>query len=382
MSKFELRLWAGDFVISGIGWFFGGPYAAGICFVIGGLLIFLSLRKTEHAEGNNGILIDEHTPYVRERIKSWHKVGLGVFALCAVALLVYGLFHYIGKGKRAAAPYPPTVADISPRLYVNPAKLVFRGQRIGTTSEPQNIIVTNHGSGIGRRMMSPLKITGDFSQSNDCGPELEVGDSCTIEVTFSPTESGLAYGDIEVPSTDPLFPNLYTNPARVTFSGSGVEGKATSAQKHNPPATSPTSVQNTPGGAEPKQCNVVLASYDWQQANPGKPLDPVYKLIGGLMETYADEHNGDCPKNDWLNGQLKKLGYWQLFANINCESSSTGVSVRMGTGSETNFNDNLSVERGPCDVGIDVQGQGTKVTFNGKVNVTVVSGGDMWVKIH
>jgi hypothetical protein len=45
MSKLEYYLWGADFMIGGIGWFFGGPYAGLVCFVIGGILILIGLTK-------------------------------------------------------------------------------------------------------------------------------------------------------------------------------------------------------------------------------------------------------------------------------------------------------------------------------------------------
>jgi len=63
MSNLDERwLWAGDFVISGIGWFVGGTYAALLCFSVARLLIFIALNK-EQDHSKHRILIDEHTAY-------------------------------------------------------------------------------------------------------------------------------------------------------------------------------------------------------------------------------------------------------------------------------------------------------------------------------
>jgi hypothetical protein len=142
--------------------------------------------------------------------------------------------------------------DPSPRLSASPTKLIFKDQSIGTTSESHAITVVNRGTTT--RILSPLRMTGDFSQTNDCGPELMVGDSCEIAVSFAPTKLGLIYGSLEIPSSDPLSPNVYTNPATVTFSGSGSAArhrntKQSASTQKQPTATSPMSQECAPGAS-------------------------------------------------------------------------------------------------------------------------------------
>lgn len=45
LSRTEKLLWGADFMIGGIGWFFGGPYAGLACFAIGALLILFGLTE-------------------------------------------------------------------------------------------------------------------------------------------------------------------------------------------------------------------------------------------------------------------------------------------------------------------------------------------------
>jgi len=134
-----------------------------------------------------------------------------------------------GQHQTAAFQTPSSSSALLP-LSVSPTKLIFEDQQLGTTSEPQTVTVVNRGSA--PRFMSPLKMAGDFSQTNDCGPELMVGDSCNIAVSFAPTKLGLTYSSLEIPSSDPLQPTIYINPAAVTFSGTG---KATPAIPPPPP---------------------------------------------------------------------------------------------------------------------------------------------------
>lgn len=138
------------------------------------------------------------------------------------------------------APSSPTSLGVSylPPLSVTPTKLIFKDQYIGAVSDPQTVTVTNRGSA--PRLMSPPRTTGDFSQTDDCGPELMTGDSCSVDVTFAPKKLGLMYGSLVIASSDPLQSTAYINPAIVTFSGSGKE------QRKKPPATSAAQNEKPP----------------------------------------------------------------------------------------------------------------------------------------
>jgi len=68
----------------------------------------------------------------------------------------------------------------------------FGNQQVGTTSPAVPVKLTNKGQ-------KPLNISnieidgadsGDFAQTNACGPQIAPGDSCAIHVTFTPTQSG------------------------------------------------------------------------------------------------------------------------------------------------------------------------------------------------
>jgi hypothetical protein len=80
--------------------------------------------------------------------------------------------------------------------------LTFAPQKVGTTSPPSSIRLTN----VGRTTLtfSSFTISGvnasDFAEGNNCGSSLAGGHSCTISVTFTPSATGtrnatLAIGD-------------------------------------------------------------------------------------------------------------------------------------------------------------------------------------------
>jgi len=103
-------------------------------------------------------------------------------------------------------------------LTVSPIKLVFKDEPIGKTSSSQIITVINRANA--PRIITGIKISGSFSQTNDCASELMIGDSCNVEVTFTPTTLGLTHGGLEISCEDPLFSSVNLT-ATVDFSGSG-----------------------------------------------------------------------------------------------------------------------------------------------------------------
>jgi hypothetical protein len=74
----------------------------------------------------------------------------------------------------------------------SPSALTFPAQKVGTTSPPQNVTLTNHGATA--LTVSQIGVGGvnyrEFSQTNNCPASLNAGASCTIAVTFSPAKTG------------------------------------------------------------------------------------------------------------------------------------------------------------------------------------------------
>jgi hypothetical protein len=95
-----------------------------------------------------------------------------------------------------SASSKPQVVELSGAgtvVKLAPASLNFPPTKVGTTSTPQTMQLTNTGS-------SPLNFTyfiyagggfgNDYSVSDNCGKQLAAGTSCTITVKFSPHNTG------------------------------------------------------------------------------------------------------------------------------------------------------------------------------------------------
>jgi hypothetical protein len=92
--------------------------------------------------------------------------------------------------------------------------LVFPDQTVGTASAPQTVTLTN--SGTAALNITSIASTGDFAQINDCGSVVAAGMSCSITVTFTPTQIGAAAGTITIVD------DAADSPQAVSLSGNGI----------------------------------------------------------------------------------------------------------------------------------------------------------------
>ena len=88
----------------------------------------------------------------------------------------------------------------SSNVSLSPTGLTFVSQNVGTQSAAQTVTLTDTGS-------APLGITnialsgtspGDFSQTNNCNATVNPGASCSIAVTFTPTNTGTRLASVTI----------------------------------------------------------------------------------------------------------------------------------------------------------------------------------------
>src|SRR5208337_523765 len=107
-----------------------------------------------------------------------------------------GLDLATANGTTAGDQGSATVLLNEPVIGITPNSLTFAAQKVGTTSAAQVITVDNPGA-------TPLKVTGitisgDFAETNNCPAKLTAGKSCTINVSFSPTQTGTRTGTLSI----------------------------------------------------------------------------------------------------------------------------------------------------------------------------------------
>ncbi len=76
---------------------------------------------------------------------------------------------------------------------LNPTSLTFSTQSYGSAGAPQAITVTNTGASA--LAVSSVAVNGDFSGTDNCqNASIGAGGSCTVQVTFTPTQAGQRTG--------------------------------------------------------------------------------------------------------------------------------------------------------------------------------------------
>ena len=103
-------------------------------------------------------------------------------------------------------------------VYLSARNLSFGDQSVGTTSPPQKITLTNTGTTT--VMINSIQVLGrrphDFAQMNDCGTSLGPGVSCTVNVTFTPSMTGMRNASVVISDDGG------GNPKWVCLSGTGI----------------------------------------------------------------------------------------------------------------------------------------------------------------
>jgi len=158
-----------------------------------------------------------------------------------------------------SAPAMPVVA-------ISPSSYNFGSQAVGTASSPEAIDLTNTG-GVAL-VISSITASGDFSQTNNCGAGLASGASCTISVTFTPSQSGARSGAITV--SDNASPATQT--ISLTGTGAGAQANlAPSSLTFSPQpvgtSSSPQSLTLSNSGSTALTISSIAISGDFSQTN-------------------------------------------------------------------------------------------------------------------
>jgi len=96
-----------------------------------------------------------------------------------------------------------------------PDTLSFGTQAVGTLSASQQITFTNHEPGA--LAITSIAVSGDFVQNNNCGTTLAPNTSCTINVSFQPSTTGVRTGTLSVIDSGP------GSPRTAALSGQGTQ---------------------------------------------------------------------------------------------------------------------------------------------------------------
>lgn len=86
--------------------------------------------------------------------------------------------------------------DPGPAFSASPFLLLYTSQQVGSTSGATTALLRNMGNI--RLLISSIKVSGDFAETNNCGDAVPAAGTCTFSVTFAPTAAGPRSGSIVI----------------------------------------------------------------------------------------------------------------------------------------------------------------------------------------
>ena len=133
-----------------------------------------------------------------------HPAIVGIFLLTVLPLATVGC----GGGGTAMVS-----AELPPQALLSLVNHDFGDQAVGTPSGAQPVTLNNAGGAT--LTITGVEITGDYSQSSNCGASLAAGSACTINITFTPAVAGFRSGTLSITH------NAADSPSLVYLSGAG-----------------------------------------------------------------------------------------------------------------------------------------------------------------
>ncbi len=149
---------------------------------------------------------------------------------------------------------------------INVASNVYFGsQQLGVASPPYVLELNN--SRPASLNISNIAVTGDFAVAGNCS-KLAAGQNCTLNLTFTPTQTGARTGTLTITDNDASSPqvvNLWGTGGEVTLSNASYPGLSFNTINFNAPSTK--SVTLTNHGTSSLSITAVSTVGDFSQTN-------------------------------------------------------------------------------------------------------------------
>ena len=195
----------------------------------------------------------------------------------------------------------------SPLVSLSGTSINFGNEQAGITSNPQPVTLTNVGTA--QLTINSIAVSGgnsgDFSQTNNCGTTLAVNASCTINVTFAPTDTGARGSSVLINDNAP------TSPQTIALSGAG-----------------------TGFSVMPRVSVLTFTGTQQFTASSGSPTWSVDGAVGGSSSTGTITTTG-------LFTPPNSVGTHTVTATTSSQSASVTVYITNYPGTFTHHNDSL-----------------------------------------
>lgn len=147
-----------------------------------------------------------------------------------------------------SAPGSPQIVALngqSSTLTLSASSLSFGAQQVDTTSNAVTVTATNNGTTT--LTFSSITASGDFAETDDCvKAPLPPSTNCVINVTFTPSASGLSIGALTLTDNAAGSPQVIL--ATGTGTGAGSSSGGTGTASFSIVANQPTPVPSAPAG--------------------------------------------------------------------------------------------------------------------------------------
>jgi hypothetical protein len=211
-----------------------------------------------YAASDGGVFVAENVSLCAQSGQQcWNALGTGLPLSPAVALsagMVSGSGYLrVGTYGRGVWQIPLLSSQPQAAMTLTPTALNFGSQAEQTSSAAQTVTVTNTSAVT--LTIGSISASGDYSETEDCVGGIAPGGSCQIQVTFSPTATGVLTGVLTVAAnvpggqqtvsltgtgTAPL--SIVLEPTSISFAGQ-VVGTVSAAQQVTVSNTSGAPVQ-------------------------------------------------------------------------------------------------------------------------------------------
>lgn len=218
-------------------------------------------------------------------------------------------------------------------LQFSSSRVTFSSEPVGSTSPSQTVFLTNNGN----QTVTITNITpnGNFAETNTCGNNfptvpatLNVGQACTITVSFAPTTTGTVTGSIIVTSNAVNTPSL-------TLSGTGTAEFSLSANTRSSVVvigTSSTTFTVSAAGPSTFLNNVALSCSSGATCSFSPASVPMGQsstmTVSGLGSTTANPLN--ITVTGTAGGQTSTLALSVFFADFSLSAAPSGTTVVAG----------------------------------------------------
>ncbi len=149
-----------------------------------------------------------------------------------------------GTGSPQSVPLSGIGVTSGPNATLSTHSLTFATQLVGTSSPAQPVTLSNYGTMT--LDITSLVASGDFGEKDDCNSSLPPGGSCTINVTFTPTQRGHRSGTVSITDNAPGSPQIVSLKGAgtvVEFNPNSLSFGTVPVGQHSSPQ--PTTLTNT-----------------------------------------------------------------------------------------------------------------------------------------